>query len=83
MAYSQNQLYAGRVDTRSSKIDQEGNILKQGVQMKKMKPDSILSSCGFKVIGNKLDLLRFPEVAKNRLFLDPFQRFIAYAVTTL
>ena len=29
------------------------------------------------VIDSKLDLLRFSEVANNRLFLDPFQRFIA------
>ena len=58
-------------------------MVKQGFQMVKMKPESILSSCGFKVIGNKLDLLRFSEVAQNRLFLDPFQRFIAKAVTTL
>ena len=31
--------------------------------------DSILSRCGFEVIFGEFDLLRFPEVAENMLFL--------------
>ena len=37
----------------------------------------ILSSGGFLIIGSELDRLTFSEVTKNRLFLDPFQLFIA------
>ena len=35
-------------------------------------PDAILPSCGFKVMCNEIELLRFSEMAKNIQLLDPF-----------
>ena len=64
-----------RKDNDSTRLIQQDFRLYHKIQC--MKIYSILTSCVFQVIGRKLDLLRFSEVAKKRLFLDPFQRFIA------